>query len=322
MIASSIAGAKTFAPVRFTTVAFAPKWSACAWVVTIAATVPPSSWIAFTAFFPLVSFRPVSIRMNRSPVCPDDPYVDCSGNVSQPAPSGTRPSLTSLDVCRKSAYSGRLAHYTGPGVSRGSKGESVPRHIVEVSQFSRDDLEFVFDRADEMRTLPKPDHRLDGRILATLFYEPSTRTRLSFESAMLRLGGNVISTENAREFSSAIKGESVEDTIRIVEGYADAIVIRHFEQGAAARAASVSSVPVLNAGDGPGEHPTQALLDLYTIRHALGRIDNLRVALVGDLTVWASGSLAGHAAHPLRWHRAGVRFATGSPDGRGCPQWH
>lgn len=159
----------------------------------------------------------------------------------------------------------------------------MPRHIVEVSQFSRGDLEFVFDRADEMRSLPKPDDRLAGRILATLFYEPSTRTRLSFESAMLRLGGNVISTENAREFSSAIKGESVEDTIRIVEGYSDAIVIRHFEQGAAARAASVASVPILNAGDGPGEHPTQALLDLYTIRHELGRIDNLKVALVGDL---------------------------------------
>lgn len=159
----------------------------------------------------------------------------------------------------------------------------MPRHIVEVSQFSRDDLEFVFDRADEMRTLPKSDKRLDGRILATIFYEPSTRTRLSFESAMLRLGGNVISTENAREFSSAIKGETVEDTIRIIEGYSDAIVIRHHEQGAAARAASVASVPVLNAGDGPGEHPTQALLDLYTIRHELGRVDNLRIALVGDL---------------------------------------
>ena len=159
----------------------------------------------------------------------------------------------------------------------------MPRHIVEVSQFSRGDLEFVFDRADEMRVLEKPDRRLDGRILATLFYEPSTRTRLSFESAMLRLGGNVISTENAREFSSAIKGESVEDTIRIVEGYADAIVIRHHEQGAAARAASVASVPIINGGDGPGEHPTQALLDLYTIRHELGRIDNLRIALVGDL---------------------------------------
>ena len=156
-------------------------------------------------------------------------------------------------------------------------------HIVEVSQFDRSDLEAIFHHAEFMRSLPRPGNRLPGRILATIFYEPSTRTRLSFESAMLRLGGSVITTENAREFSSAIKGETVEDTIRIVEGYADAIVIRHYEQGAASRAAVVSSVPVLNAGDGPGEHPTQALLDLYTMRHELGRIDNLKVALVGDL---------------------------------------
>jgi aspartate carbamoyltransferase catalytic subunit len=156
-------------------------------------------------------------------------------------------------------------------------------HIVEVSQFGRSDLEAIFHHAEFMRALPRPSSRLSGRILATIFYEPSTRTRLSFESAMLRLGGSVITTENAREFSSAIKGETVEDTIRIVEGYADAIVIRHYEQGAAARAAAVSAVPILNAGDGPGEHPTQALLDLYTIRHELGRIDNLKVALVGDL---------------------------------------
>src|SRR5687768_16750313 len=134
-----------------------------------------------------------------------------------------------------------------------------------------------------MRALAPSSRPLAGSILATIFYEPSTRTRLSFETAMLRLGGGVISTENAREFSSAIKGETVEDTVRIVEGYADAIVLRHFEQGAAHRAAAVAAVPVLNAGDGPGEHPTQALLDLYTIRHELGRIDGLRVALVGDL---------------------------------------
>lgn len=134
-----------------------------------------------------------------------------------------------------------------------------------------------------MRALPRGVDRLKGQILATIFYEPSTRTRLSFESAMLRLGGGVISTENAKEFSSAIKGETVEDTIRIVESYADAIVIRHYDQGAASRAAAVASVPILNAGDGPGEHPTQALLDLYTMRHELGRIDGLKVALVGDL---------------------------------------
>jgi len=157
------------------------------------------------------------------------------------------------------------------------------RHVVAVSQFSRNDLETIFAHADAMRVLPRGADRLKGQILATIFYEPSTRTRLSFESAMLRLGGGVISTENAKEFSSAIKGETVEDTIRIVESYADAIVIRHYDQGAASRAAAVSSVPILNAGDGPGEHPTQALLDLYTMRHELGRIDGLKIALVGDL---------------------------------------
>jgi aspartate carbamoyltransferase catalytic subunit len=155
--------------------------------------------------------------------------------------------------------------------------------VVEVGQFDREDLEHLFAAADLMRGLPRAAAPLRGHVLATLFYEPSTRTRLSFETAMLRLGGGVISTENAREFSSAIKGESVEDTIRTVEGYADAIVIRHYEQGAAHRAAAVARVPILNAGDGPGEHPTQALLDLYTIQHELGQIDGLRVALVGDL---------------------------------------
>jgi aspartate carbamoyltransferase catalytic subunit len=158
-----------------------------------------------------------------------------------------------------------------------------PLHIVEVSQFDRDFVETLFASADEMRDTDRPSSLQAGKILATIFYEPSTRTRLSFESAMLRLGGQVISTENAREFSSAIKGETVEDTIMMASGYADAIVIRHYEQGAAARAAAVSPVPILNAGDGPGEHPTQALLDFYTIRHELGRIDNLKIALVGDL---------------------------------------
>src|SRR5215217_680358 len=157
------------------------------------------------------------------------------------------------------------------------------RHVVAVSQFSRNDLELIFTHADEMRSLSRNERRLSGRILATIFYEPSTRTRLSFESAMLRLGGQVISTENAREFSSAIKGESIEDTVRIVSGYADAIVIRHYELGAARRAAAVSPVPILNAGDGPGEHPTQALLDLYTIKHELGHLNGLKIALVGDL---------------------------------------
>lgn len=157
------------------------------------------------------------------------------------------------------------------------------RHIVAVDQFDRAWLEALFAEADRLRTERDTHDLLRGKILATLFYEPSTRTRLSFESAMMRLGGQVISTENAREFSSAIKGETVEDTIRIVSGYADAIVIRHYEMGAAARAASASPVPIVNGGDGPGEHPTQALLDLYTIHNELGRINDLKVALVGDL---------------------------------------
>lgn len=157
------------------------------------------------------------------------------------------------------------------------------KHIVAVEQFERSWMETLFADANRMRTITGTDGLLRGKILATLFYEPSTRTRLSFESAMLRLDGQVISTENAREFSSAIKGETVEDTIRIVAGYADGIVIRHFERGAAQRAATVSPVPIINGGDGPGEHPTQALLDLYTIQNELGRIDGLKVALVGDL---------------------------------------
>lgn len=120
--------------------------------------------------------------------------------------------------------------------------------------------------------------------MAALFYEPSTRTRLSFEAAMIRLGGKVIGTESARKFSSALKGESLEDTIRVVENYADVIVLRHDKEGGAERAARVSSVPIINAGDGPGQHPTQALLDLYTIKRELGSIDGATVALVGDLS--------------------------------------
>ncbi len=158
------------------------------------------------------------------------------------------------------------------------------RHVVESQQFSRALLEELLDRTDEIKR--QPHHfsgRLNGQVMAALFYEPSTRTRLSFEAAMLRLGGRTIGTDNAREFSSAAKGETLEDTIRIVSGYADLIVLRHNEEGAARRAAVVSSVPIINAGDGPGQHPTQALLDLYTIRDELGHIDGVRIAMVGDL---------------------------------------
>ena len=158
------------------------------------------------------------------------------------------------------------------------------RYVIESQQFSRALLEELFARADEMKAEPhRFIGRLAGQVMAALFYEPSTRTRLSFEAAMLRLGGTTMGTDNAREFSSAAKGETLEDTIRIVSGYADVIVLRHSEEGAARRAAAVSTVPIINAGDGPGQHPTQALLDLYTIRDELSRIDGVQVAMVGDL---------------------------------------
>jgi aspartate carbamoyltransferase catalytic subunit len=159
------------------------------------------------------------------------------------------------------------------------------RHVVESQQFDRPLLEKVFGVAAKMEELVAAggSEELRGRIMASLFYEPSTRTRLSFEAAMLRLGGEVLGTESAGEFSSVAKGETLEDTVQIVGGYADVIVLRHFDVGASRRAAAISPVPVINAGDGPGQHPTQALLDLYTIEKELGRVDGVRIAMVGDL---------------------------------------
>jgi aspartate carbamoyltransferase catalytic subunit len=156
------------------------------------------------------------------------------------------------------------------------------QHILEAQQFSRETLAELFHYTDLVLEDAKQGS-LRGKILASLFYEPSTRTRFSFESAMLRLGGSVISTENAREFSSVAKGETLEDTIRVVGQYADVIVLRHYEEGSAARAAAVSEIPIINAGDGAGQHPTQALLDLYTIKKERGDIDGLNIAMVGDL---------------------------------------
>jgi aspartate carbamoyltransferase catalytic subunit len=158
-------------------------------------------------------------------------------------------------------------------------------HIIEAQQFDVPTLQQLFEVTKKMEQLVARGGMADfsNRIMVALFYEPSTRTRFSFETAMQRLGGRVVSTENAAEFSSVAKGETLEDTIRILNGYADVIVIRHYEVGAAKRAAAVSRVPVINAGDGVGQHPTQALLDLYTIRKEIGAIDGLRIAMVGDL---------------------------------------
>jgi len=160
------------------------------------------------------------------------------------------------------------------------------QHILSVDQFDRDKLSYIFTRAQEMRELVERVGGCDllkGYVLACLFYEPSTRTSASFIAAMERLGGGVIPITQGVQFSSVSKGESLPDTIRTLEQYADVIVLRHPEIGSAKLAADYASVPIINAGDGAGEHPTQALLDLFTIRQELGRIDGLKVAMVGDL---------------------------------------
>ena len=161
------------------------------------------------------------------------------------------------------------------------------KHIYEAQQFNRELLEIVFTVADDMKSSLAGDNQyareLEHAIMASLFYEPSTRTRFSFESAMCRLGGKIITTENAREFSSAAKGETLYDTIRVMSGYADVIVMRHHEAGSAKKAAEAATIPVINAGDGAGQHPTQALLDMYTIKDNFSSIDDLEIAMVGDL---------------------------------------
>jgi aspartate carbamoyltransferase catalytic subunit len=159
------------------------------------------------------------------------------------------------------------------------------RDILSVSQFTREDLEYIFGVAEEMRSMVERVGTFDllkGKILANLFYEPSTRTSSSFLSAMERLGGSVIPISEVR-YSSVAKGESLPDTVRTLECYADVIVIRHPEIGSAAIAAQYCRKPVINAGDGAGEHPTQALLDLFTIREELGHIDGQTVTMLGDL---------------------------------------
>jgi aspartate carbamoyltransferase catalytic subunit len=159
-------------------------------------------------------------------------------------------------------------------------------HIVESQQFTLPMLRELFAEADRMERVVERGGTRDyeGVVMASLFYEPSTRTRFSFESAMLRLGGRTIATERAQEFSSVVLGETLEDTIRVVNNYADVIVLRHNEIGGAARAASVSHIPIINAGDGKGgQHPTQALLDLYTIQKELGAVDGVKVAFIGNL---------------------------------------
>ena len=190
--------------------------------------------------------------------------------------------------------------------------------LISIRDLSNADILALFDLAREYAGAPR--QRLDvahDAVMATLFFEPSTRTRMSFESAMLRLGGQVISMADPQA-SSAAKGETLADTVRIVESYADVLVLRHPKEGAARVAADFASVPVINAGDGAREHPTQTLLDLYTLQQEKGTLDGLTVALCGDLkhgrTVHSlAQALARFGARMLCVAPVGLEFA-------GCAQ--
>ncbi len=158
------------------------------------------------------------------------------------------------------------------------------RHLISIDDLSRDDIEYILELAEKFLPVAegkKKEKPLEGKLLANLFFEPSTRTRMSFEVAMKRLGGEVINM-TAQEASSVAKGETLADTIEVVSKYADAIVLRHPLEGAARFAAEHSDVPIINAGDGAGQHPTQTLLDLYTIKKE-SSLKNLKIALMGDL---------------------------------------
>jgi len=159
--------------------------------------------------------------------------------------------------------------------------EKFKEGIITCRDFEREDVDYIIGKAKELINI-KNSNRLSGKILATLFFEPSTRTRLSFESAMHRLGGNVIGFQSG-DVSSIKKGESLADTIRTVENYSDCIVMRHSLEGAARLASKFARIPIINAGSGSGEHPTQALLDLLTISVESGKIDGLTLGIMGDL---------------------------------------
>ncbi len=181
------------------------------------------------------------------------------------------------------------------------------RHIISMKDFSRDEIDIILKRAKEFEPAAKgkKSDMLSGKLLATLFYEPSTRTRLSFETAMKRLGGEVIDMGSI-ESSSVVKGETLADTIRVIGNYADAIVLRHPREGAARMAAEYSKVPIINAGDGAGHHPTQTLLDLYTIMRE-SSLSELKIALIGDLKY---GRTVHSLAYALSLYRADMTLVS------------
>ena len=159
------------------------------------------------------------------------------------------------------------------------------KSIISIKDFEREDVEYILDEAEKLENIAQSKEvsdELKGKILGLMFFEPSTRTKISFEAAMKRLGGECIGFENSGS-SSVSKGESIADTAKMFEGYSDALVIRHELEGVSKFISDIVDVPVINAGDGAGQHPTQTLLDLYTIKKEIGDIDNLKIALIGDL---------------------------------------
>lgn len=159
------------------------------------------------------------------------------------------------------------------------------KNIISIKDFERKDIDYLLDEAEKLEDVAKSkeiSEELKGKLLGLMFFEPSTRTRLSFETAMKRLGGKCIGFDSSGS-SSVSKGESIADTAKMFEGYTDAMVIRHELEGVSKFISDIVDVPVINAGDGAGQHPTQTLLDLYTIRKEIGEIDNLKIALIGDL---------------------------------------
>ncbi len=191
------------------------------------------------------------------------------------------------------------------------------KHIISIPELSREELELIIETAGNLKKEPRPE-LIKNKVVASCFFEPSTRTRLSFETAIQRIGGDVIGFDNDGNTSLAKKGETLSDSVQVISSYVDAFVMRHPQEGAARLASEFSNgVPVINAGDGANQHPTQTLLDLYTIAETQGRLDNLNVAFVGDLKY-------GRTVHSLTQALAkfnNIRFYFVAPDALAMPEY-
>ncbi|HBV77238.1 MULTISPECIES: aspartate carbamoyltransferase [Vibrio] len=191
------------------------------------------------------------------------------------------------------------------------------KHIISIPELSREELELIIQTAAQIKAEPQPD-LIKGKVVASCFFEPSTRTRLSFETAIQRIGGSVIGFDNPGNTSHAKKGETLADSIRIISSYVDAFVMRHPQEGAARLASEFSNnTPIINAGDGSNQHPTQTLLDLYSIYETQGSLDNLHIAFVGDLKY-------GRTVHSLTQALAkfnNVRFYFVAPEALAMPDY-